>query len=310
MRAVADALGAKGVGPAARSPFRLRRANRSSLRRSSCGTRPLRGLRQSSLTASSLLVAALDARRRASGSRAHTLQLVFRVKGSSVAYKILVADDEKDIRSVLALYLEDAGFEVVEAADGAEALRVLEEQDIDLCLLDIMMPELDGYQVLKRVREDDDVPVIVVSAKGQDSEKILGLNLGADDYLVKPFNPLEAVARVNSNIRRAKGIMPQQRAAAPLVCRDLELDRESCTLTRDGQPIALTSAEYRIMCMLMEHPGRVFTKQQIYECGWDEDYIAAENSVMVCMSKLRAKLGGDPQDYIKTIRGLGYRLER
>jgi len=227
-----------------------------------------------------------------------------------VAYKILVADDEKDIRSVLALYLEDAGFEVVEAADGAEALRVLEEQDIDLCLLDIMMPELDGYQVLKRVREDDDVPVIVVSAKGQDSEKILGLNLGADDYLVKPFNPLEAVARVNSNIRRAKGIMPQQRAAAPLVCRDLELDRESCTLTRDGQPIALTSAEYRIMCMLMEHPGRVFTKQQIYECGWDEDYIAAENSVMVCMSKLRAKLGGDPQDYIKTIRGLGYRLER
>ena len=228
-----------------------------------------------------------------------------------MAYRILVADDEKDIRSVLALYLEDAGYEVVEAADGAEALRVLETQDIDLCLLDIMMPELDGYQVLKRVREDDDVPVIVVSAKGQDSEKILGLNLGADDYLVKPFNPLEAVARVNSNIRRAKGIVPQQkREAAPLACRDLELDRESCTLSRAGQPVALTSAEYRIMLMLMEHPGRVFTKQQIYECGWGEDYIAAENSVMVCMSKLRAKLSDDPQAYIKTIRGLGYRLER
>lgn len=228
-----------------------------------------------------------------------------------MAYRILVADDERDIRSVLTLYLEDAGYEVVEAADGAEALSALEMQDIDLCLLDIMMPKLDGYQVLKRVRETDDVPVIVVSAKGQDSEKILGLNLGADDYLVKPFNPLEAVARVNANIRRAKGAVPQRQHAAPLlVCRDLELDREACTLTRNGQPIALTPAEYRIMCMLMEHPGRVFTKQQIYECGWDEDYIAAENSVMVCISKLRAKLGEDPQAYIKTIRGLGYRLER
>ena len=221
-----------------------------------------------------------------------------------MAYKILVADDEKDIRSVLALYLEDAGYEVVEAADGAEALRVLQTQDIDLCLLDIMMPELDGYQVLKCVRETDDVPIIVVSAKGQDAEKILGLNLGADDYLV------EAVARVNTNIRRAKGALPQKTRTAAIKVRDLELDRESCTLTCAGQPIALTSAEYRIMSMLMEHPGRVFTKQQIYECGWDEDYIAAENSVMVCISKLRSKLGDDPQAYIKTIRGLGYRLEK
>ena len=228
-----------------------------------------------------------------------------------MAYRILVADDDKDIRSVLTLYLEDAGYEVVEAADGAEALAALEARDIDLCLLDIMMPKLDGYQVLKRVREDDDVPVIVVSAKGQDSEKILGLNLGADDYLVKPFNPLEAVARVNTNIRRAKGIVPHRPAAASaLVCRDLELDRESCTLTCAGNPVPLTSAEFRIMCMLMEHPGRVFTKQQIYECGWGEDYIAADNSVMVCVSKLRAKLGDDPQAYIKTIRGLGYRLEK
>ena len=230
-----------------------------------------------------------------------------------MAYKILVADDEKDIRSVLRLYLEDAGYEVVEAADGAQALEALETREIDLCLLDIMMPELDGYQVLKHVRETDDVPIIVVSAKGQDPEKILGLNLGADDYMVKPFNPLEAVARVNTNIRRAKGVLPQQRqqrTAPTLRCRDLELDLEACLLTRGGQPIELTSVEYRIMALLMEHPGRVFTKQQIYECGWDEDYIAAENSVMVCISKLRSKLADDPQAYIKTIRGLGYRLER
>ena len=228
-----------------------------------------------------------------------------------MAYRILIADDEKDIRSVLALYLENAGYEVVEAADGEQTLRVLSSQPIDLCLLDIMMPKLDGYQVLKQVRQVNDVPVIVISAKGQDPEKILGLNLGADDYMVKPFNPLEAVARVNSNIRRAKGMVPQQRRSMPaLRCRDLELNIEACTLTRAGEAIELTPVEYRIMAMLMEHPGRVFTKQQIYECGWEEDYIAAENSVMVCLSKLRAKLGDEPQAYIKTIRGLGYRLEK
>ena len=130
-------------------------------------------------------------------------------------------------------------------------------------------------------------------------------------YLVKPFNPLEAVARVNTNIRRAKGTVPHRpRAASALTCRDLELDREACTLTCAGNPVPLTPAEFRIMSMLMEHPGRVFTKQQIYECGWEEEYVAAENSVMVCMSKLRAKLSDDPQAYIRTIRGIGYRLEK
>ena len=230
-----------------------------------------------------------------------------------MAYKILVADDEKDIRSVLRLYLEDAGYEVVEAADGLQALEALESQEIDLCLLDIMMPELDGYQVLKRVREADDVPIIVVSAKGQDPEKILGLNLGADDYMVKPFNPLEAVARVNTNIRRAKGTLPQrqtQRITPTLKCRDLELDPEACLLTKAGQPIELTSVEYRIMALLMEHPGRVFTKQQIYEYGWEEDFVVADNNIMVSISKLRNKLDEDPSKYIKTLRGLGYRIDK
>ena len=234
-----------------------------------------------------------------------------------MAYRILVADDDKDIRSVLALYMEDAGFEVVEAADGGEALAILEGQPIDLCLLDIMMPVMDGYHVLKRIRETSDVPVIVISAKGQDPEKILGLNLGADDYMVKPFNPLEAVARVNSNLRRAKGSVARAqgqddvRPSQVLRCRDLELDVEACLLTRGGTPIDLTPVELRIMTLLMGHPGRVFTKQQIYEHGWDEPYVAAENSVMVCLSKLRTKLdANDPQAYIKTIRGIGYRLER
>ena len=227
-----------------------------------------------------------------------------------MAYRILIADDESDIRSVLRLYMEDAGFEVVEAADGQEALDALAAQQIDLCLLDIMMPVLDGYHVLKRIRETSDLPVIVISAKGQDPEKILGLNLGADDYMVKPFNPLEAVARVNATLRRVRGTAAQARPADVLRCRDLELDLEACTLTCAGAPVELTPVELRIMTLLMEHPGRVFTKQQLYEAGWEEDYVAAENSVMVCLSKLRAKLGDDPQAYIRTIRGIGYRLEK
>ena len=231
-----------------------------------------------------------------------------------MADRILVADDEPDIRSVLVLYLENAGYEVLEAADGGVALEVLQNEQVDLCLLDIMMPVLDGYHVLKHVRETSDVPVIVISAKGQDQEKILGLNLGADDYLVKPFNPLEAVARVAATLRRTKGLMARQpnqpRSSATLRVRDLELDVDACTLTCGGQPIDLTPVELRIMTQLMEHPGRVFTKQQLYECGWGDEYVAAENSVMVCMSKLRSKLSDDPQAYIRTIRGLGYRLEK
>ena len=227
-----------------------------------------------------------------------------------MAYRILISDDESDIRSVLRLYMEDAGFEVVEAADGREALDALAAQQIDLCLLDIMMPVLDGYHVLKRIRETSDLPVIVISAKGQDPEKILGLNLGADDYMVKPFNPLEAVARVNATLRRVRGTAAQARPADVLRCRDLELDLDACTLTCAGAPVELTPVELRIMTLLMEHPGRVFTKQQLYEAGWEEDYVAAENSVMVCLSKLRAKLGDDPQAYIRTIRGIGYRLEK
>jgi len=229
-----------------------------------------------------------------------------------VAQRILIADDESSIRSVLRLYMEDAGFEVVEAGDGQAVLDMLADQRIDLCLLDIMMPVLDGYHVLKRIRETSDLPVIVISAKGQDPEKILGLNLGADDYMVKPFNPLEAVARVNASLRRAAGAVAQgvPEREAVLRCRDLVLDTDACALTCGGAPVELTPVELRIMELLMGHPGRVFTKQQIYEVGWDEDYVSAENSVMVCISKLRSKLSDNPQAYIRTIRGIGYRLEK
>jgi len=251
---------------------------------------------------------------------------------------ILIADDENEIRSLLRLYLENEGYEVDAAADGEEALKKIAGGDIHLCLLDIMMPKIDGFHVLKTLRETSNIPVIIVSAKGADPEKILGLDLGADDYIVKPFNPLEAVARVRSNLRRwhelnrrpdADGNAAGGRGAAAggvsssyvnlpgaarqpetLTHRDLTLDLDACCLYRGDQRIDLTSVEFKIMEMFMEYPGKVFTRQQIYERGWGEEYAVADNNIMVCISKLRGKLSDDPAAYIKTIRGLGYRLER
>lgn len=225
-------------------------------------------------------------------------------------YRILIADDEKEIRSLLRLYLENEHYIVVEAEDGEQALKILNRQKIDLLLLDIMMPGKDGYHVLQELRKESNIPVVILSARDADSEKILGLNLGADDYIAKPFNPLEAVARVNSNIRRFYSLGTGSTVPDVITVRDLELDKESCTLMKSGRKIDLTSVEYRIMELFMSHPGKVFTKQQIYECGWGEEYIVADNNIMVCISKLRSKLGSDSSEYIKTVRGLGYRLEK
>ncbi len=223
--------------------------------------------------------------------------------------KILIADDEAEIRQLLRLYLENEGYEVSEAKDGDEAILKLRFDAPDLCLLDIMMPGPDGYQVLKRLRTDSNIPVIILSAKDADSEKILGLNLGADDYIAKPFNPLEVVARVNSAIRRFYSLGSSGDGTDIIKVRDLELDRQSCTLRRAGQAIELTSMEYRIMELFMTHPGKVFTKQQIYEYGWEDTYIVSDNNIMVCISKLRSKLSDDQNGYIRTLRGLGYRME-
>lgn len=225
-------------------------------------------------------------------------------------YTILVADDEKEIRELLRLYLENSGYNVIEAEDGQQALDILRSQDIDLCLLDIMMPKVDGYHVLQELRKESNIPVMIMSAKDADSEKILGLNLGADDYMTKPFNPLEAVARVNSNIRRFHSLGTGEMKRDTLKVRDLELDIDACEFRKGDEIIELTSVEYKIMELFMKHPGKVFTKQQIYEYGWGEEFIVADNNIMVCISKLRDKLSEDPSVYIKTIRGLGYRLEK
>ena len=225
-------------------------------------------------------------------------------------YTILIADDEKEIRELLRLYLENEHYQVVEAEDGQQALDILRRQHVDLCVLDIMMPKIDGYHVLKELRTQSNIPVLILSAKDADSEKILGLNLGADDYIAKPFNPLEAVARVNSNIRRFYSLGTNAGVQEKIKVKDLTLDIDACELKKGEQIIELTSVEYKIMEMFMKHPGKVFTKQQIYEYGWGEEFIVADNNIMVCISKLRDKLDEDPATYIKTIRGLGYRLEK
>ena len=229
-------------------------------------------------------------------------------------YVILIADDEAEIRDLLRLYLENSGYDVLEAADGLEALAILKKEHVDLAVLDVMMPRMNGLHVLKKIRETSNIPVLVFSAKDADSDKILGLNLGADDYLTKPFNPLAAVARIQSNIRRFYSLGghdgKMESETANLKVRDLTLDTESCVLYREKEPIELSSVEYRIMYMFMEHPGKVFTKGQIFQAGWTVEYMDDDNNVMVCISKLRAKLSNDGSKYIKTVRGLGYRLEK
>ncbi len=226
--------------------------------------------------------------------------------------KILIADDEAEIRSLLKLYLENEGYAVAEAGDGKEALKVLAGGDVSLCLLDVMMPEMDGFHVLKELRKNNNIPVIIISAKDTDPDKIIGLDLGADDYMVKPFNPLEAVARVRSNLRRyhsLKGDMKVKKEGL-LSLRDLKLDRDACILYRGENKIELTSTELKMMELFMENPGKVFTKEKIYEYAWGDNYVVADNNIMVAISKLRSKLDDNPSAYIKTVRGLGYRIEK
>ena len=225
-----------------------------------------------------------------------------------MSYKILIADDEAEIRSLIKLYLENEDYKVLEAGNGLEALECFEKNKPDMCILDIMMPGADGYTVLKKIRETSNIPVIILSAKDEDAEKILGLNLGADDYIAKPFNPLEIAARVGSQMRRFYKLGAGEKKSQQRTYGDLVLDVDGCALKKGGEKIELTTVEYKIMELFMSHPGKVFTKQQIYEYAWGEDFIVADNNIMVSISKLRTKLSEDASEYIKTLRGLGYKL--
>lgn len=223
--------------------------------------------------------------------------------------KILLVDDQADIRDIMKLYLNNSGFEVLEAADGQEALDILDQEKISLMVLDIMMPKVDGFQVIRKLGKDRSFPIIFLSARTKVEDKILGLNLGGDDYMEKPFDPSELVARVMAVLRR----WPQgQTENCQIKNGNLTLDRENRYIYKDGERLDLTAKEYLLLKKFIEKPGKVFTKQEIYEDIWEEPYIYADNTIMVHISKLREKIEVDPKNpkIIKTIRGIGYTMER
>ena len=228
-------------------------------------------------------------------------------------HTILLAEDDEDIVGLIRLYLEKEGFTLLWAKDGVEAVEVFKNNPVDLALVDIMMPRMNGYELTKQIRETSSIPIIILSAAQLDSNKILGLNMGADDYLVKPFNPLELVARINANLRRAYSLtaQPTQSDDGKITVGDLVLDTHLLTLQKNGEPIQLTATEYKILIMLMKNPGRVFTKMQIYEEVNGEYLSSDDNTMMVHISNLRDKIEDDPKKpkYIKTVRGLGYKIE-
>ena len=221
--------------------------------------------------------------------------------------RILIAEDEADIRNILKLYLESEGFEVVQAQDGDQALRMAQQEMPDLILLDVMIPKTDGFAVTQALRQYSQVPILILSARSQDADKILGLNLGADDYIAKPFNALEVVARVKAHLRRG-----QQTVSPVINLNGLTLNSETCTVTKDGTLLSLTPTEYKLLSVFMRSPGRIFTKVQLSEAINGEYFESDENTIMVHISKLRDKIEDNPRKPARlvTIRGLGYRFEK
>lgn len=228
-------------------------------------------------------------------------------------YNILICDDEKDIVNALKIYLTNDNYKLFEAYDGLEALDVIENEEIDIVLLDIMMPRLDGISVLAKVREKYNMPIILLTAKSEDTDKILGLNVGADDYITKPFNPLEVAARVNSQLRRFKKFGASVDTPSVLGVGGIEMDDESKSVTVDGKPVTLTPKEYDILKLFLKSPNKVFSPKEIYRNVWNEDPMYGnDNTVAVHIRHLREKIeinSNEPR-YIKVVFGQGYILEK
>lgn len=227
--------------------------------------------------------------------------------------KILICDDEKEILEILELFLSKEGYKIIKAYDGEEALKVIDENnDIALAILDIMMPKVDGNNLVKIIRENLSIPIIMISAKNQDSDKILALELGADDYITKPFNPLEMVARVNAQIRRVYKLNTKINTSDVIKIGDVELDTYNVNVKVRGEEIELTFMEYGILKFLMENAGRILTKNQIFDAVWKEEFLGGDNTIMVHISRLRDKIEVDSRNpkHLKTIRGLGYKFEK
>ena len=227
-----------------------------------------------------------------------------------MGFSIFVADDEQGIIDFVTLYLEKDGYTVFTATDGEDAWAHIQQEKIDLAILDIMMPKMNGYQLIKKIRAEKNIPIIFLTAKDASADKVLGLDIGADDYVTKPFDPLELVARVSAQLRRFYSLGAQEiNSPKKIDLHDLTLDLEQCLLFKGNEQIALTSIEFKILRLLMSSPGRVFTKKQIYEAVWEDTYIVDDNNIMVYISRLREKLGTrEEESYIQTIRGLGYKI--
>ncbi len=228
-------------------------------------------------------------------------------------YNILICDDERDIVSALKIYLSSEGYHTFEAYNGREALEIVKKEDIHLILMDIMMPEMDGIAAMIRLRENTNIPVILLTAKGEDADKILGLNVGADDYVTKPFKPAEVIARVRSQLRRYMqlgGSTAQK--AEKYVIDGIALDDKTKTVMVDGEPISLTPTEFEILKLLMQNPGEVFSPKDIYRRIWNDNPYGAEGTVAVHIRHLREKIEINPADprYLKAVWGQGYKIEK
>ena len=226
---------------------------------------------------------------------------------------ILICDDDKEIAAAIAVYLEHEGYKTHLAYNGRQALELLEEKDVRLIIIDVMMPELDGLLTTMEIRKSRNIPIIMLSAKSEDTDKIMGLSVGADDYVTKPFNPLELIARVKSQLRRftVLGSLPPAEDGVYAV-GGLTLDDNHKTVTVDGEDVRLTPIEYKIALLLIKSPGRVFSIDEIYERVWGEDAFCADNTVAVHIRRIREKLEIDPKNpkYIKVVWGIGYKMEK
>lgn len=229
-------------------------------------------------------------------------------------FKILVCDDDKEIVEAIEIYLTQEGYKVLKAYDGEEALKVLKAEEVDLLIIDVMMPRLDGIRATLKIREENSLPIIILSAKSEDADKILGLNIGADDYVTKPFNPLELVARVKSQLRRYTqlGSTVTEDSKAIYEVGGLRIDDDLKEVTVDGDKVKLTPIEYNILLLLVRNQGKVFSIDQIYENIWNEEAIGADNTVAVHIRHIREKIEINPKEprYLKVVWGVGYKVEK
>jgi len=227
-------------------------------------------------------------------------------------FTVLIVEDSKEILDLISLYLEDK-YNVLKVDNGKDAVKIVENEQVDLIVLDIMLPLLNGYEVMKYTREKKNIPIIIVSAKSTDEDKIIGLQKGADDYLVKPFNPLELAARVDAQLRRFYKLGRADEKYQEVICfQDLKLDCQECCLYKKEKKIPLTKKEYELLKLLMSNPKRIFTQKALFEAVWEEEYLYDSNTIMVYISKLRNYIEQDSKNpqFIITVRGLGYKFGR